>query len=59
MTTKVLVVVEQGKDVKVEVQGRDSNGQFTQAAELIIEPGKVASFILHEGQQILVSESKD
>lgn len=56
MTTKVKIINEGPKTVKVEVQGRDAHGHFTQVAENTLEVGRYADVYVYKGQSLQVLE---
>lgn len=59
MTTKVKIVNEGPETVKIEVQGRDENGRFTQVDEKVLENGRYADVYIHSTQSFQVSEVKE
>lgn len=59
MTTRVKIVNEGPNTVKIEVQGRNDGGQFTQVDEKELEPGRFADVYIHSTQSFQVVEVKD
>lgn len=58
MTTNIKILNEGPQYVKVEVQGRNTAGQFVAAYERFIEPGKFSHFAVWEGQSLQIHEMK-
>lgn len=59
MTTKVTILNNGPKAVKVEVQGRDENGHFRQVDEKQIEPFQFGEVYVHGTQSFQVQEVKE
>lgn len=59
MTTIVKLVNQGSKSVKIEVQGRNDQGQFQSNAEIELEPYRFADVTVYDGQSFQVSELKD
>lgn len=58
MTTRVKIVNEGPETVKIEVQGRDEGGRYTEVDEKELEPGRFADVYIHSTQSFQVSEKK-
>ncbi len=59
VTTKVKIVNEGPETVKIEVQGRDENGRFTEVDEKLLESGKFADVYISSSQSFQVVEHKE
>lgn len=56
MTTTVKILNEGPCTVKVEVQGRDDQGQFKQTAEHYLKPGEFKTTAIYREQSVQVIE---
>lgn len=57
MTTNIQVLNRGPRPVKIEIQGRDKDGKFTQGREIVLERGTFSEDIpLYDLQSIQVSE---
>jgi hypothetical protein len=57
MTTTIKILNEGPKPIKIEIKGRNADGQFTASSQSFSIPGTFDTVILHDGQSVQVFEA--